>query len=128
MAGEGDQGVRGRFDRRVAVHEVEALPRQAVEEHAALRRGHGVPTHVREPVGVAVGIIPWNYPLLMAAWKVAPALAAGCTMVLKPAETTSLTALELAGTVKTYRYLDEDETAAQDAAAAAQPSAAQGGG
>jgi betaine-aldehyde dehydrogenase len=50
---------------------------------------------VREPVGVAAAIIPWNYPLLMAAWKVAPALAAGCTMVLKPSEHTSLTALEL---------------------------------
>lgn len=50
---------------------------------------------VREPIGVAVAIVPWNYPLLMAAWKVAPALAAGCTMILKPAETTSLTALEL---------------------------------
>ncbi|MFT0532505.1 aldehyde dehydrogenase family protein [Castellaniella hirudinis] len=51
---------------------------------------------VREPLGVAAAIIPWNYPLLMAAWKVAPALAAGCTVVLKPAEATSLTALELA--------------------------------
>ncbi|PDV87439.1 aldehyde dehydrogenase [Rhizobium sp. H4] len=51
---------------------------------------------VREPLGVAGAIIPWNYPLLMAAWKVAPALAAGCTVVLKPAELTSLTALELA--------------------------------
>jgi betaine-aldehyde dehydrogenase len=51
---------------------------------------------VREPIGVAGAIIPWNYPLLMAAWKVAPALAAGCTIVLKPAEQTSLTALELA--------------------------------
>lgn len=50
---------------------------------------------VREPIGVAGAIIPWNYPLLMAAWKVAPALAAGCTMVLKPSEHTSLTALEL---------------------------------
>lgn len=50
----------------------------------------------REPVGVAGQIIPWNYPLLMAAWKVAPALAAGCTMVLKPSELTPLTALELA--------------------------------
>ncbi len=50
---------------------------------------------VREPVGVAGAIIPWNYPLLMAAWKVAPALAAGCTMVLKPSELTPLTALEL---------------------------------
>ncbi|MBL9068851.1 MAG: aldehyde dehydrogenase family protein [Sphingopyxis sp.] len=46
-------------------------------------------------VGVAAQIIPWNYPLLMAAWKVAPALAAGATMVLKPSELTSLTALEL---------------------------------
>lgn len=51
---------------------------------------------VREAVGVVGAIIPWNYPLLMAAWKVAPALAAGCTVVLKPAEATSLTALELA--------------------------------
>lgn len=50
---------------------------------------------LREPVGVAAAIIPWNYPLLMASWKVAPALAAGCTMVLKPSEHTSLTALEL---------------------------------
>jgi betaine-aldehyde dehydrogenase len=50
---------------------------------------------VREPVGVAAAIIPWNYPLLMASWKVAPALATGCTMVLKPSEHTSLTALEL---------------------------------
>src|SRR5579862_1703209 len=48
-----------------------------------------------DPVGVAGHIIPWNYPLLMASWKVAPALAAGCTMVLKPSEFTSLTALEL---------------------------------
>ncbi|MDH4442619.1 MAG: aldehyde dehydrogenase family protein [Rhizobium sp.] len=52
---------------------------------------------VREPIGVAGAIIPWNYPLLMASWKVAPALAAGCTMVLKPSELTPLTALELAG-------------------------------
>jgi betaine-aldehyde dehydrogenase len=50
---------------------------------------------VSEPVGVCGAIIPWNYPLLMASWKVAPALAAGCTMVLKPSELTSLTALEL---------------------------------
>ena len=49
-----------------------------------------------EPAGVAGQIIPWNYPLLMAAWKVAPALAAGCTSVLKPSELTPLTALELA--------------------------------
>jgi betaine-aldehyde dehydrogenase len=52
---------------------------------------------LREPVGVAGQIIPWNYPLLMAAWKLAPALAAGCACVLKPAEQTPLTALEIAG-------------------------------
>jgi len=52
---------------------------------------------LREPIGVAAQIIPWNYPLLMAAWKLAPALAAGCTCVLKPAEQTPLTALEFAG-------------------------------
>ncbi|MBN3757680.1 aldehyde dehydrogenase family protein [Paraburkholderia sp. Tr-20389] len=51
----------------------------------------------KEPIGVAGAIIPWNFPMLMAAWKVAPALAAGCTMVLKPSELTPLTALELAG-------------------------------
>ncbi len=51
---------------------------------------------VREPIGVAAQIIPWNYPLVMAAWKLAPALCAGCTMVLKPAEQTPVTALELA--------------------------------
>src|SRR6195256_988279 len=51
---------------------------------------------LKEPIGVAGQIIPWNYPLLMAAWKLAPALAAGCTCVLQPAEQTPLTALELA--------------------------------
>jgi aldehyde dehydrogenase (NAD+) len=49
-----------------------------------------------EPAGVAGQIIPWNFPLLMLAWKVAPALAAGCTVVLKPAEQTPLTALAFA--------------------------------
>ncbi len=51
---------------------------------------------LREPIGVAGQIIPWNYPLLMAAWKLAPAICAGCTTVLKPAEQTPLTILELA--------------------------------
>jgi aldehyde dehydrogenase (NAD+) len=51
---------------------------------------------LREPVGVVGQIIPWNFPLLMAAWKLAPALATGCTVVLKPAEQTPLTALRLA--------------------------------
>ncbi len=54
----------------------------------------GVPNP--QPVGVCAQIIPWNFPLLMAAWKIAPALACGNTVVLKPAETTSLTALRLA--------------------------------
>ena len=49
-----------------------------------------------EPIGVAGQIVPWNFPLLMAAWKIAPALACGNTVVLKPAETTPLTALALA--------------------------------
>lgn len=64
-------------------------------EDVALADGRFTARAVREPLGVAVAIVPWNYPLLMASWKVAPALAAGCTMILKPAETTSLTALEL---------------------------------
>ncbi len=56
---------------------------------------------LKEPVGVAGQIIPWNYPLLMAAWKLAPAIAAGATCVLKPAEQTPLTVLEFAS------YLNE---------------------
>lgn len=51
---------------------------------------------VKEPVGVVGVVLPWNFPLLMAAWKLAPALAAGCSVVAKPAEQTSLTALRLA--------------------------------
>ncbi|MFS8884677.1 gamma-aminobutyraldehyde dehydrogenase [Synechococcus sp. H70.2] len=50
----------------------------------------------KEPVGVCAQITPWNYPLLMAVWKIGPALAAGCTVVLKPAPTTPLTTLRLA--------------------------------
>jgi phenylacetaldehyde dehydrogenase len=68
-------------------------------------QGHTVPVSVpdtfaytlRQPVGVCAQIIPWNYPLMMAAWKLAPALAAGCTIVLKPAEQTPLSALYLGG-------------------------------
>src|ERR1700729_607415 len=50
----------------------------------------------REPIGVVGQIIPWNFPLLMAAWKLGPVLTAGCTVVLKPAEETPLSALRLA--------------------------------
>lgn len=54
----------------------------------------------REPVGVVAQICPWNYPLMMAAWKIGPALAAGCTIVLKPAPSTPLTTLKLGELIK----------------------------
>ena len=57
---------------------------------------YAFPNKIPKPLGVSGQIIPWNFPLLMAAWKIAPALATGNTVVLKPAETTSLTALKLA--------------------------------
>jgi aminobutyraldehyde dehydrogenase len=65
-----------------------------------LAAGEYLPGHTsiirRDPVGVVASIAPWNYPLMMAAWKIAPAIAAGNTMVLKPSEQTPLTALQLA--------------------------------
>jgi acyl-CoA reductase-like NAD-dependent aldehyde dehydrogenase len=66
--------------------EGDVLPVSAPNMHCYTRR---------EPVGVCAQIIPWNFPLLMAAWKLGPALAAGCTIVLKPAEQTPLSALRL---------------------------------
>jgi aldehyde dehydrogenase (NAD+) len=57
---------------------------------------YAFPNRTAQPLGVAGQIIPWNFPLLMAAWKIAPAIATGNTVVLKPAETTPLTALKLA--------------------------------
>jgi aminobutyraldehyde dehydrogenase len=69
------------------------LPGSAVGEYLK-----GLTSMVRrDPVGVVASIAPWNYPLMMAAWKLAPALAAGNTVVLKPSEQTPLTALKLAG-------------------------------
>ncbi len=59
-----------------------------------------------EPLGVCGAIIPWNYPILMAAWKIAPALAAGNTVVLKPAEQTPITAVELAKLIKEAGFPD----------------------
>jgi phenylacetaldehyde dehydrogenase len=70
------------------VMDPQSLPRGAVFSYV-----------VREPVGVAVQIVPWNFPLIMATLKISPALAAGCTLVLKPAEQTCLTALRLADLV-----------------------------
>lgn len=61
---------------------------------------YAIPGKQPKPIGVAGQIIPWNFPLLMAAWKIAPALATGNTVVLKPAETTPLTALKLAEVIK----------------------------
>jgi len=51
---------------------------------------------VKEPIGVIAGIVPWNFPLMMAVWKMAPALAAGCSVIIKPAEDTPLTAIRVA--------------------------------
>jgi len=50
---------------------------------------------VKEPIGVVAGIVPWNFPLMMAVWKMAPALAAGCSVIIKPAEDTPLTAIRI---------------------------------
>jgi len=61
---------------------------------------------LREPVGVVGQIIPWNFPLIMAAWKLAPALAVGCTCVLKPAEQTPLTALRLGELIQKAGFPD----------------------
>lgn len=61
---------------------------------------------LREPVGVVGAIIPWNFPLLMAAWKLAPALAVGCTVVLKPAEQTPLSALRLGELIQEAGFPD----------------------
>lgn len=63
---------------------------------------HALNLTLKEPVGVAALIVPWNYPLLLASWKLAPALSAGCTVILKPAEQTPLTALEFARLVKKH--------------------------
>jgi phenylacetaldehyde dehydrogenase len=61
---------------------------------------------LREPIGVVGQIIPWNAPLMMAAWKIAPALATGCTVVLKPAEQTPLTALRLGQLIQEAGFPD----------------------
>jgi phenylacetaldehyde dehydrogenase len=70
------------------------------------QRGSFFAYTVREPVGVAGQIIPWNFPLLMAAWKLGPALAVGCTVVLKPAEQTPLSALRLGELIQEAGFPD----------------------
>ena len=64
-------------------------------------------TITKEPVGVVAAIVPWNFPLLMAMWKIAPALAVGNSVILKPAEQSSLTALYLAKLIDQYLDLDD---------------------
>lgn len=63
---------------------------------------HAINLTLKEPVGVAALIVPWNYPLLLTMWKLAPALSAGCTVVVKPAEQTPLTLLRFADLVKQH--------------------------
>jgi len=80
-----------------AAHTFDYYAGLAVEQHGQTLEvpGESMSMVVREPIGVTAGITPWNYPLLMAAWKVAPSLAAGNVMVLKPASVSPLTSLEL---------------------------------
>ena len=104
----GDPGARPRAGRARVARQRQADPRVARRRHPdrggalLLLRRLGRQARLRRlrpdprPIGVAGQIIPWNFPLLMAAWKIAPALACGNTVVLKPAETTPLTALVLA--------------------------------
>lgn len=73
-----------------------SIPRLADGEFFAYTKPH--------PVGVVAAIVPWNFPLMMAAWKIAPALATGCTVVLKPAEQSSLTAIRLAELINEAGY------------------------
>ncbi|WP_127599126.1 aldehyde dehydrogenase family protein [Nitratireductor alexandrii] len=73
-----------------------SLPRARDGEYFAYTR--------KEPIGVVGAIIPWNFPLMMAAWKIGPALATGCTVVLKPAEETPLTALRLGELLEKVGY------------------------
>ena len=85
-------------DMNDAAHTFDYYAGLAVEMHGQTLQvpGESMSMVVREPVGVTVGITPWNFPILMAAWKAAPALAAGNVMILKPASVSPLTTLELA--------------------------------
>jgi len=67
-----------------------------IYDHAAPASGNALALVVREPIGVVGLVLPWNFPLLMLAWKIGPALAAGCSIVVKPAKETTLTALRVA--------------------------------
>jgi betaine-aldehyde dehydrogenase len=81
-----------------AAHTFDYYAGLAVEQHGQTLEvpGDSLSMVVREPVGVTAGITPWNFPVLMAAWKLAPSLAAGNVMILKPASVSPLTSLEMA--------------------------------
>ncbi len=82
-------------DVAAVLHYYATLARDEAPEALEAPAEHGRSVLVREPVGVCGLILPWNYPLLQASWKLAPALAAGCTVVVKPSELTPLTTLRL---------------------------------
>ena len=88
-----------RIDMNDVAHTFDYYAGLAVNEHGQTLEvpGESLSMVVREPVGVTAGITPWNYPLLLAVWKIAPALAAGNVMILKPATVSPTTSLELAG-------------------------------
>jgi betaine-aldehyde dehydrogenase len=88
-----------RVDMLDAVHTFELYAGMVQDQHGETLEvpGETMSMVVREPIGVTVGITPWNYPMLMAAWKAGPSLAAGNVMILKPATLSPLTNLELAG-------------------------------
>lgn len=73
---------------------------RAEEGSASMLDNHTLSLILREPIGVVGQIVPWNFPFLMAAWKLAPVLAAGCCTVFKPSSTTSLSVLAFAGLIK----------------------------
>jgi aminobutyraldehyde dehydrogenase len=89
-----------RADEMPAIADVFRFFAGACRSPQGLAAGEYLPGHTslirRDPVGVVASIAPWNYPLMMAAWKIAPAIAAGNTLVLKPSEQTPLTTLKLA--------------------------------
>ncbi|WEK45750.1 MAG: aldehyde dehydrogenase family protein [Candidatus Andeanibacterium colombiense] len=100
------KGMAGAVDIPGAISQIRYMAGWASKSGGQVIQPYTMPTGtvfsytVKEPVGVCAQIVPWNFPLLMACLKIAPAVAAGCTTVLKPAEQTSLTALKLADIVQ----------------------------
>ena len=100
------KGMAGAVDVPGAISQIRFMAGWASKSGGQVIQPYTMPTGtvfaytVKEPVGVCAQIVPWNFPLLMACLKIAPAVAAGCTTVLKPAEQTSITALKLADLVQ----------------------------